>query len=151
MFSHDTRTLHRHRHTDTQPVGKRNRYLGRQKLTRTQRQRPTTWQPARSLSSWRDSTDGATCPGHGAASAAGRALHTRPEVALDTDSTSSTSLLRMTGTGGSRCSDNRYSDNRAVDLGLISVFDHHGRKQLGLSTSSTKVFTRLLRQQSDVR
>jgi len=34
--------------------------------------------------------------------------------------------------GGSRCSDNRYSDNRAVGLDLISVFDHHGRKQLGL-------------------
>ena len=53
--------------------------------------------------------------------------------------------------GGSRCSDNRYSDNRAVGLGLISVFDHHGRKQLGLSTSSTKVFTLLLCQQSDLR
>jgi len=41
-------------------------------------------------------------------------------------------------TGGSYCSDNRYSDNhvsdnhysdnRGVGLGLISVFGHHGRK-----------------------
>ena len=64
--------------------------------------------------------------------------------------------ITLVGAGGSHCSDNRYSDNRysdnrAVGLGLISVFDHHGRKQLGLSTSSTKVFTLLLCQQSDLQ